>query len=610
MTVAEAQIWFTFAIVAAAIVSYTLERVSMELTSLGILAALLLFFHMFPVPGGDGTNMLSPERLLAGFSSAALVSIMALMVIGQGLYQTGALDDAVRLLLKIGKNRPALSYYAAFVIAALVSAFMSNTPVVIMFIPVVTALAQRLNLAPAQALMPISFVSILGGMTTLIGSSTNLVVSGVAQASGAAPIDFFEPTIPGLVLAGVGIIYVLIIAPHLLPARDPLRAQVGGTGGRQFIAQIEITPGHVLLGAHSHAGLFPQLEKMTVRMIQRGEHGLLPPFEDVSLRLGDVVIVAATRAALSEALTARKPILVTSSSDETEDKRDRLRHDLLLAEAVVAPGSRLIGRSVEQAHLRADTGAIVLGVQRRSRMIRAAMGSIRLAAGDVILVLGTSSSMRRLRRNRDVLLVEWTQMELPKARLAPRALLILLATVLAAATGLVPIVVAALVGAAAMLPAGCLNMRQAARAFDRRIYLLIGASLALAAPLEATGAAALIAQWVVALTAGGGTALVMSAMFLLVAVFTNVLSNHATAALFTPIAVSTASTLGVDPSIFVLTVLFAANCSFATPMAYQTNLLVMGPGRYRFADFLKAGTPLVLLTWVVYSLFAPWYFGI
>ncbi|MHA1544848.1 MAG: SLC13 family permease, partial [Alphaproteobacteria bacterium] len=235
---------------------------------------------------------------------------------------------------------------------------------------------------------------------------------------------------------------------------------------------------------------------------------------------------------------------------------------------------------------------------------------IRLAAGDVILVLGTSSSMRRLRRNRDVLLVEWTQMELPKARLAPRALAILLATVVAAASGLVPIEVAALAGATAMLPAGCLNMRQAARAFDRRIYLLVGASLALATPIEATGAAALVAHWVVSLTAGGGTAVVMSALFLLVAIFTNVLSNHATAALFTPIAISTATTLGVDPSIFVLTVLFAANCSFATPMAYQTNLLVMGPGRYRFVDFLKAGTPLVLLTWIVYSVVAPWYFGI
>jgi di/tricarboxylate transporter len=242
-------------------------------------------------------------------------------------------------------------------------------------------------------------------------------------------------------------------------------------------------------------------------------------------------------------------------------------------------------------------------------MIRVALDAIRLEPGDVILVLGSTSAMRRLRFNRDVLLVEWSQTELPNAEAAFRALAIVCLTVAAAATGVLPIAIAAISGAFAMLAAGCLNIRQASRAFDRRIYLLVGASFAMAAPLEATGAAGLVAEEVVGLMNGSSPAMLLSAFFLLVALFTNILSNNATAALFTPIALSIAHQLGLAPGPFVLTVLFAANCSFATPMAYQTNLLVMGPGRYRFSDYLKTGGPLVILLWVVYSFIGPWYFG-
>jgi di/tricarboxylate transporter len=243
-------------------------------------------------------------------------------------------------------------------------------------------------------------------------------------------------------------------------------------------------------------------------------------------------------------------------------------------------------------------------------MIRMQLSEIRLEAGDVVLVLGTRENVRSLRLSHDFLLLEWSATELPDLALAARAQAIFATTVICVAAGLLPVVVAALAGAFAMVPAGCLNLRQAARAFDRKIYLMIGASLAMATSLEATGGAEYVAMQVVDALSGAGTGTLLSGFFLLVAVMTNLLSNHATAALFTPIGINVALSLGIDPSILVYTVILAANCSFATPMGYQTNMLVMGSGHYKFADFLRAGSPLIFLLWIVYSLFAPWYYGL
>jgi len=585
MTLADIQIWFTFLVVAIAIVSYVAEKVPLEITSLGAVVAVMLFFQIFPVDDGNGGNLLDTGAVLGGFASPALVSIMALLIIGQGLFQTGALEPAVGPLLRLGSRHPVVSLGIGFVAVAIISAFMNNTPVVVMFIPVMAALAARLGFGSSRVLMPVSFVSILGGMTTLIGSSTNLIVSGVSTSSGGPSVGFFDPTPMGIILALSGGLYLVIAGRYLLKNIPSPESGLTAAAGRQFIAQIEVTPGHVLDGAASRAGLFPELKDMTVRLIQRGERALLPPFEDIVLAPGDVVIVAATRNALTSALTTPNPILATRLPGENREADPGVSHDLVLAEAVVAPGSRLTGRTIAQAHLRAETQAIVLGVRRRSRMIRIALNAIRLEAGDVILVLGSTSAMRRLRFNRDVLLVEWSLTEIPNSRSALRALAIMAATVATAAAGLLPISVAALGGALAMILANCLNIRQAARAFDRRIYLMVGASLALATPLEVTGAAQLAALWVVEVMGTSSPAMLLSAFFLLIALFTNLLSNNATAALFTPIALSVAQALNLDPAPFVLTVIFAANCSFATPVAYQTNLLVMGPGHYRFAFF-------------------------
>lgn len=374
-----------------------------------------------------------------------------------------------------------------------------------------------------------------------------------------------------------------------------------GGDGRQYIAQLEVTPDHPLAGKQPVAGMFPDLPDMTVRMIQRGEHALLPPFSDITLRSGDLIIVASTRQKLQDLLSKNpnymRGLLEANGDNDTVEKGD----GLAITEAVVAPGSRLSGRTIAHIGFRHTTGCVVLGVQRRSRMIRARMGEIRLEAGDTLLLFGSSSAMKRLRADRDLLLLEWSTTSIADPRKTSAARMIFGGVVIAAASGMVPIVVASFLGALGMIAAGCLNTRQAARAFDMRVYLLIGSAFALGTALQTTGGADLLASSVVSVFAPYGPVVLMSAMYLLIAALTNVLSNSATAILFTPIAVGAAEQLGADPTMFALTVLFAANTSFATPIGYQTNLLVMGPGHYKFGDYLRAGTPLVLLIWVAYT---------
>ncbi|GGD11463.1 membrane protein [Pyruvatibacter mobilis] len=607
------QMWVVFGAIIAAIAAYASEDIPLEVTSLALVAGLLAFFHFFPVEAGSG-NLLNPENLLAGFADPALIAVLALLVVGQGLFQSGALEDVAQLTNANAIRAPYLTLGVMLVVVLVVSGFMNNTPVAVIFIPVVSALAAKASISSSKMMIPLSYASILGGMTTLIGSSTNLLASGAASRAGLDRIGFFDFTIPGVFLAAIGIVYVAFILPRLMPARANLTEEMGGSG-KQFIAQLQLGYGHPLVGSKATGGMFPSLKNITVRMVQRGERPFLPPFEDMVLRPGDTLIIAATRATLMEALKQEPDIFQGlihqdgGPSDPDSDDEQRPVRDLMLAETIVAPGSRMIGRNIEQAGFRMETDCIVLGVQRRSRMIRTQMSDIRLEAGDVLLIVGNRQSVRGLRTSRDLLLLEWSATEIPHLSNARTAQIILGGTVVSAALGIVPISIAAVAGALAMILTGCLNIRQASRAIDRQIFLLVGAALALGTSLEATGGATFLAQQVILVFDGFGAAVVLSVFFLLTAILTNVLSNNATAVLFVPIAVSTASQLGIDPMVFVYAVIFAANCSFATPMGYQTNLLVMGPGHYRFSDFMRAGAPLVIILWLAFSLFAPWYYG-
>jgi len=281
-----------------------------------------------------------------------------------------------------------------------------------------------------------------------------------------------------------------------------------------------------------------------------------------------------------------------------------------LYEALVPPGSRLINNGVDQAGFMAQHGCLILGVERRSRMPRQPLSEIRLEAGDVLLMAGQREAFARLRGLQDLLVIEWSGTEIRPHGMAIRAQIIFALTIVAIASGVVPMVVAAIAGAFAMIASGCLNIRQAARAIDRKIVLLVGASIAMAHAMANSGGADFIAEVTISQLGGVSTGFFMSGLFLVVAILTNFLSNNATAVLFTPIAIAAASRLGIDPLPLIVAVILGANASFASPIGYQTNLLVMGAGHYRFRDFIMVGTPLVIIVWVVFSLVAPWYYGV
>lgn len=594
------QMWMTLLIIATAVYLYFRERFSIEAISVGVIVVLLLFFHLTTT---GGVNLLGSSVLLSGFAAPALIAIMALLIVGQGMFHTGALEGPILRINNALDKHPRRTLIFVFAIAFGVSMFMNNTPVVVMFIPIISAMAARLRGVASRFMMPLSFICILAGMTTLIGSSTNLLVNDVLIRDTGAGLGFFTQTYPGLILAAIGAVYIIIAAPILLPKRQNLEAEISDSG-RQYIAQIRVTDNHPLNGISPVAGLYPALKNVTVRMIQNGEQSFLPPFER-TLISGDVLIVAATRQSLSKLLSSDSQYLegmLSIAGFDDDRPQTEGGNSIVISEVVIAPGSRMIGRNIEQIGFRRQTGCLVLGIQRRSRMIRKRMLDIRLEAGDILLLFGYEANMRELRHNRDILLLDWSTREIPDIRKAVYARLIFAATILLAATSVLPIEIAALSGALAMIASGCLNIRQAVRALDMKIFLLIGAAFAMGLALEKTGAAALIGHSVVSATQAYGPYAMIGALFLLIAFMTNIISNSATALLFAPIALSISQETGIDPVLMMLTVIFAANCCFATPIAYQTNLLVMGPGHYKFGDFARFGIPLIFVIWVAFCL--------
>ena len=619
MTEAEIGVSFhmlaVFAIILGALVMFALERAPMEVISIGVVCALLILFSLVPLVDSDGVNHLTPTRILQGFANPALITVLALLVMGQGMVRTGVLDRGARVILALGGKRAWLSVGLVLIVALGVSGFLNNIPVVVIFIPVMQVLAARFNQSVSKVMIPLSFAAVLGGMTTLVGSSTNLLVNSALIEVGARPFDFFDFSIPGLIMASVGFVYVFLAAPKLLPDRASFVERLLGSSGKQFIAQLTLSENSRLVGKGARGGIFPDLPDMTVRMIQRGEAAVLPPFEDLTLQPGDILVVAATRKALTGALAEDSGLFYPRLDENDEDDRDEDHApwgegERMLAEAMITPASNYIGLTLRQIGFRYQTRCIVLGVQRRSRMIRTRLTDIRLKAGDVLLIQGQSQDIEALKRNSEVVLIEWSAEELPVVTHARRALIIFGGAISLAAAGIIPIVVATMCGAIAMIASGVVNIRQATRAVDPKVATTIGAALAMGVSLQGTGGAAFLAHVLLTLVGDANPVTVLSFFFLLVAVLSNIISTKTCAVLFTPIAVDIAVELGTNPEPFAVAVVFAANCSFGSPIGYQTNLLVMGPGHYRFLDFTRVGIPLIFILWATFTLIAPWYYGL
>ena len=604
------EMFITLSIMIFAIIGYSTRRFPVDAVSISVLGLLFLIFEIYPVKG------INFDDFIAGFSNQGLLTVMALLVVAQGVYSTGILNTFVDNIMHLNRDlqtSKSTLLILLLLIVAIISSIMNNTPIIIIFIPLVSIIAEKMNLSISKALIPLSYAGILGGMTTLVGSSTNIIGAQVAKDLGVEGINFFSVTIPGLAIALPGILFVLFILPKLMPKREKTSSSLS-SDQNNFIAQIEIDNESNLIGETSLNGGFDALPDMKVILIQRGEHSI-SAYQSTKIKKDDIIVVSAERKVIENALIKygeqlHPTLSDTDQSNFTDNDSNIHSGEQILAEVLIAPSSRMVGRGLEESRFRKMTNCIVLGIKRNSRIYREQITDIILEDGDVLLIQGSKNSIANLKDYSDILLLDHTSSILPRKKYARRSLAIFIFTVITMATGIIPSVAAAMIGASAMLASRVLSAERAINSLNRHIFLTIVSMLALSHAIAATGLAHYGAYLMLDSLNASNPAIIISVLFLIVSVMTNFLTNNASAALFMPLGISLATSLNLDVMPFVITIILAANCSFATPYGYQTNLLVMAAGNYRFKHFIKGGVPLTIICWLSFSLFAPWYYNL
>ena len=591
--------WLIFGLIFIGVILFSIDRIPIEITSLAIISILIIIFQNSPILGAVSGVPVSLEVILRGFANPSLIALMCLLIIGHGLLVTGALEDIAVWISGDKSQNTQIKFLSVMFLVFILSALLNNTPIIVMFIPIILSLCKQLDQPSKYILIPLSYVCILGGMTTLIGSSTNLLVSGSVYSTIGKEIGFFDFTKQGMILALVGFIYATFLLPIILKAfnkRDNENKDDFQNEGKQYIVEILIEGGNPLIGKKFISGLLPEMENCSISLITRNNKKLLPPYDDLEIEFNDKITLSITKGNLTNALKRNDPIFDSISTLSETTKPE------IIIEAAITPGSFLIGRSLNQTNFESEVNCKVVGIQQGVSTDIETLDSLKLNPGNIILLKGSEKSIRSLRGIKDIFPIEWSTIYLPSKLFALRARLIFVATIFLASSGIFNITAAAVMGAALMLIFRVLNVKDAVMSLDPRIYLLVASTIMLSIALQETGGAKFIADSIYNLTLDLSIIAVLSILFIFVAIITNFISNNATAVLFTPIAISLALDLKMEPEPFIYCIIFAANCSFATPMGYQTNLMVMGPGNYKFKDFLISGVPLVIILWLTYTL--------
>lgn len=575
------QAWTTVGVILGIVIALLREVARPDLVFMGGLGVLL------------AAGVVTPHDAFAGFANPAVLTIAALFIVAAGVQRTEALSGLDRVLFarskRLGRVLPQLMVPTSFL-----SAFLNNTPIVAMLTPRVQQWARKHGVSASKLLIPLSYASIAGGMVTLIGTSTNIVVSGLLVEFGLPGLGMFELAWIGLPVATCVLVYFALVGHRLLPDHGDAQP-VFENGLNECLFELRVAPGAPLVGQTVEEARLRSLGDAYLVHVRR-DGRLIQVTPEVILQEGDTLTFVGEARMLERLLT--RPGLVRTFPALEPDARQTLP----LFEAVVADSSRLAGKTLREADFREQFGGVVLAIQRRSERMDGSLGRIPIKPGDLLLVEAQNGFDRRWNARRDefyLVAPHRDEEKRPLTRKAPLALAIIVGMIAAAATGLLPLVTAAFFAALLMIVTRCVQGDEARKAINFQVLIIIAAALGIGQAMEQTGLAGVVAHSIVGLAAEGGVVVILLGLYVVTNVFTELFTNNAAAALMIPIAVATASETGVDPKALGITVAIAASASFITPIGYQTNLMVMTPGGYRFRDYVKVGLPVSLFVMAV-----------
>jgi di/tricarboxylate transporter len=570
-------------LILVALVFFSFEWVSSDVVALGLVLALIL------------TGLLKAKDAFAGFGSETVLMILGLLIMTSALLKTGVVDLAGRAIVRHAGTHVNSLLLVIMLGCAFLSAFISNTAAAAFFLPVVLGVASKAKISPSRLLMPVAFASILTSSVTLISTSTNLVVSGIMTNLGLAPMGMFELAPVGIPIAIAGLIYMFFIGRRLIPERAPANGLLEQFGVRSYITEVLVLPTSPLVGKSlAEANLGRDLDLAIVRVL-REPNNYLWPRRDMTLEAGDVLLVEGAR---GDVLKVKDTAGIEIRPDIVLSDPDLKTEDASLVEALVVPGSRLVGRTLRGAALRERYGIQVLGLNRYGRNILEKLSRTTLRVGDVLLVQGRTTGIARVAEEGVLSILHSVDEARPNRPKAWRAVTIFVGALVLATLNVVPLAVAVLLGAFLIFVTGCVSPSEAYRELEWRVVILIACMLALGQAMVQTGTAQYLAAHVASWASGYSPTWLLGGFFILTVALTQPMSNQAAAAVILPIAIQTAHHLGLNPRSFAMGIAVAASCSYLTPLE-PACLMVYGPGRYKFMDFFRVGAPLVIVLFAI-----------